>query len=62
MPKVVCHEAVGRCSTGISDAEATKASRKIEPPNERGSSDQFDERTGTAAKIPTHVAAPMNGK
>ena len=59
---VVRQEGIGSCWTGISEAAPTRASRKIEPRSDCVSSDQRDDRTGTAAKMPIHVAAPTNGK
>ena len=60
-PKAVCHDAAGKCSTGIIDAIVTSESKKIVPFIAPGNSDQSGLRSGTASKIATHTATPITG-
>jgi hypothetical protein len=61
-PRVVCQEAAGNFSTGMSDAQVTRASRKTEPLNASGSSLQSGRRSVAVSRIATQTAAPMTGK
>src|SRR5688572_20355009 len=60
--KVVCQEAGGSFSTGISEAQVTSASRNTDPLNASGSSFQSGGRHAAVATIATHTAAPITGK
>jgi hypothetical protein len=60
-PNAVCHDAVGNCSTGMSDADITNASKKIDPLKARGRSFQFGRRAKAPTIIAAQTAAPING-
>jgi hypothetical protein len=61
-PKAVCHDAAGRCSTGIIEAVSTRHSRKIVPRSVAGNTLQSGRRRGAAVNSAIHTAAPSNGR
>ena len=60
-PSAVCQDASGSCSTGISEALVTSASRKIVPLNVSGMIAQSGRRSGAVARITIHTARPITG-
>ena len=61
-PSADCHDATGKASTGIIDAQSTSDNKNSAPFAASGTSDQSGFRTGTAIKIATHTATPNTGK
>ncbi len=60
--KADCQEAGGSFSTGIIEAQVTRASRKIEPLRASGIRLHSGFLTGMAASSTTHTATPRKGK
>ena len=60
-PSAVCHDASGRCSTGIIEAIVTRDNKNIAPLKASGSNDHSGLRTGADTRIATHTAAPSTG-
>src|SRR5690349_7609359 len=60
-PNAVCHDGGGSCSTGISEADNTSASRTTVFLNAPGSSVQAGRRTGLATTIARNAARPTTG-
>ena len=60
-PRAVCHDAAGRCSTGIIEAIKTSPSRKIAPLEAVGSASHSGRRSFTDRKIAIHAATPRKG-
>src|SRR5262245_49066429 len=56
-PSVVCHDAAGSFSTGMSEAQVTSASRNTDPLNASGSRPQSGRRAAAVARMATQTAA-----
>ena len=60
-PNAVCHDATGSFSTGIMLAQSTSESRKMDPLNDSGTSDQCGLRSHAVPSRATQTAKPRNG-
>ena len=61
-PKVLGHEAAGKCCTGIMDAHITNDSKNTLPLNASGNKLHVGLRHGAVANIASHTATPITGK
>src|SRR3954451_20637368 len=60
-PSAVGHDGAGNSSTGIIEAQTTKAKRKIVPLAVSGRTAQSGRRSGAVARMTVHTAMPING-